>query len=313
MRSLTILGVIALSTGCAAIDSDLQYRGTLNDTPTNGVVLFEDGSAGHAAMGGTTCQIEPNGGIQNDVDVVEDAEEEILDGSKTGDGSTVLARTRGQLHIMQQDGISTNVGFDIPDTEIAHVQVPGITDARFVADGIMTLADCTVAWTDLHGEVMDSQELDVAVCTGMNGSFDVDRVSGTAFVNTDKAIYSVTKDAVTLLASSGDTYAVSQELQGLAIADAGSANLTFTNYAGEAQWTANLSGNVVDIADFGARGWVGVMTDGAEGAQLQMLDGATGAVVKSFHLPDVAEVVPSANGEVLALVLPNAVHYYNLR
>lgn len=313
MRTITLLGVVALASGCAALDSDLQYRGTLDNTVTNGVVLFEDGSGGHAAMSGTTCEIETNGGIQNDVEIIEGQDEEILDGSKDGDGSVVLARTRGQLHIMTQGSIVEDLNFNFAQPDFLHVDVPNITDAALIDDGIATLAGCEVQWLDAKGELVDANLIDLADCTGMDGTFDVDRLTGTAYVGNGDSLFAVSPDAVTELASAGDIFVVSQQLQGLALADAGSNMVRFSDLNGVEQWSAQLDGSVTDVADFGARGWIAAMVQHDAGATLQVLDAATGARVKSFTLPAAAEIVPAANGETLALVLPEAVHYYNLR
>ena len=44
-----------------------------------------------------------------------------------------------------------------------------------------------------------------------------------------------------------------------------------------------------------------------------LIDTTTGEITRQFDLPSPADMVISANGRTIAMVLPNAVHYYNLR
>lgn len=311
----TLIGALALSTGlvtgCAALDSDLQHRGSLRNIETNGLVLFEDGETGHAAMYDTTCVVDSDGAVAADVDVVSEDAEEVVDGTSTGDGSTVLARTRGELHIIHN---SLDMSGWSDDAVQTHLPVPDVIDARFTDDGVAALAGCEVRWLDTEsGAVNSTMSLADMDCEGMGQTLDVDAATGTAYVDIAGLVHAVTPDAVSPVVQ-GDLFAFSSDEVGVLAADAGQNTVRFAELDGTERWSVDLGAPVADVVDLGARGWMGVMVEmPGERGQLTILDAATGVTVKSFDLPGVADVVASANGQTIALVLPRDVHYYNLR
>jgi hypothetical protein len=311
MRATHLLGLTtlaALAGGCAAVDSDLQYRGTLN-TPTNGVVLFEDGELGHAGMAGTTCVVTPDGRVANDVDIDRDDDEEVVDGS-VHDGGVVLARTRGELHVMSRVE-DFNPG-------VAHIPVAGVTDARFTGPGAFAaLTDCAVEFFVDDGNqnwapttVMPLTDMG---CASMDPSFEIDDATGTAYVGNDSGIFAVSPDATTRLADRTDHVVYAADLGALALADSGTTQVSLVGTDGAERWSADLPGTVHDVFDLGARDAVGVMVARDGQGTLMVLEASSGEVRQQFDLPDVADVVAAANGHTLALVLDDVVHYYNLR
>lgn len=312
MRSLTLVGVLAITSGCAAVDSDLQYRGTL-DTETNGLVLFEDGESGHAAMSATTCVIDPDGGIADDVDIEGTDNEAVLDGTSDG-GDTVLARTQDALMVIAPD---RNDPFDFgngADPRIEHVaDIASVDDARLIDSGFVALADCNVHFLGADGTAVEAGLVELQGCTGMDPGFDADRATGTAYVGTDAGVVQVTPGEQILLPESADLIDFSPAASGLAIADAGDTEVRFMDLDGSLRWTTPVPGTVVDVAELGARGSVAVMLDSDGAGVLALLDVDTGALQRSFDLPGRAEIVASADGGTLALVINDAVHYYNLR
>lgn len=310
----TLVGSLAvmtsLATGCAALDSDLQYRGSLPDVETNGVVLFEDGEAGHAAMFSTTCVVDPDGGVQEDVDVVGDDSEVVLDGSRDGDGSVVLARTRDELHVISST-LDFN-GWAAADPTIGTFPVDGIVNAKLTNDGIAVATDCSMAWLGDDGLELDRVNFTDVGCTGMDPNFDVDAATGTGFVNVDGSILSITPDGAATFAE-GDLLAWSASQSGLITADNGATSVNFVEADGNVRWSTDLGAPVLGVADLGARGLVAVMVERADGGKLVTVDATTGLIDRSFDLPDTAEMVVSANGQTIAMVLQDTVHYYNLK
>lgn len=313
MRSITPLlglGALTLTVGCATVDSDLQYLGTLQKD-TNGVVMFEDGNSGHAAMSGTTCVITTSGGIEDDVDVTSTDNESVLDGTRDADGTTVLARTTGELHLLFPTDNIMNL-----DDDVRTVDVPGVQDARLTESrDIVALADCGVQWMNLDEEanLLDTSILALEGCSGMDPTFDVNPLDGTAFVTTTAGVVSVTPDGATRIADAADLleYSVSQDA--LVLANAGDSVVRLVDSTGAELWSADVGAPVFDVADLGSRDLMGVMLDHDNGAELVLLNVADGSIDRTFSLPSAATIEPSGNGQTLALVLPNAVHYYNLR
>lgn len=307
---ITVLGALALTTGlatgCAVVDSDLQHRGTLSNTETSGVVLFEDGESGHAAMYGTTCVVDPDGGIAEDVDPNAGETETVVDSSGTTGDDRVLARTAGELYVLENASVSR-----------IRYPVPGLIDARLADQGdrdlIVATTACGVNWIDVSDGIVDASiSLADVDCNGMGTSLDVDGLSGTAYVDISGAIHAVTPETVTPLAE-GDLFAYSGDELGLVTANAGSSEVRFVEADGTLRWSADLGGSITDVDDIGARGWVSAMVSHDGIGEFVVLDAATGALVKSFDLPGVADVVVSGNGQTVAMVVNSDVHYYTLR
>ena len=309
----TVLVAAAFASGCATVDSDLEYRGSLSNMQTHGVVLFEDGETGHAAMMDTTCVIDPDGGVAEDVDV-SDGEESVLDGTASSDDSHVLTRVKGELHTITTQLDTSGWSMDVPQTAQVDVGDLDVIDARFTADkGMVVLGSCELKWLDSNNLVTQAIQFHDVGCTGMDPTFDVDRASGTAFVTIDGAIQAITPDGATLLAQ-GDLFEFSPDQGGLIVGSAGASVVSFVGVDGTTLWTTDLGLNVVDVADLGARGHMAVMVEAGESAgRMIELDATTGEITRQFDLPSPADMVISANGRTIAMVLPNAVHYYNLR
>jgi len=313
----TTLVAVAFATGCATIDSDLEYRGSLPDLETNGLVLFEDGESGHAAMMDTTCVVDPDGGIAEDVDVA-DGEEEVLDGSRSGDDSRVLTRVRGELNIIESALDPSGWSVGTPTVRDINVGGDEVLDARITNDGLAVASACTITWLDSPTQGVDNyliaDQIDFSDvgCTGMDPSFDVDRATSTAFIEIDGTIHSVTPDGATALAQ-GDLFEYSQVQGGVLAAADGGTQVQFVEADGTVRWTAELANPIVDVGDLGARDRMAVMVQVGEAGRMVELDAATGEITRQFDLPSAADMVISENGHTVAMVLPNAIHYYTLR
>ncbi|MFT7521243.1 MAG: hypothetical protein ACI9MC_003394 [Kiritimatiellia bacterium] len=311
MRNLTLLGALALTAGaCSATDSDLQYRGTL-DTKTDGIALFDNGQAGHAAMHGTTCLVDPDGGVAEDIDI-EGGDDTVIDVTGDDESGSVLARTQGFLHVLAPLSVENwQVG---TDPRITHsFPVSGVTDGRIVDNGVIALGNCGVSFLDMQGEVLGVQQLDVLDCNGMGTAFSVDRSSQTAYVANAQGIASVDTYGVQLMAEGADLLVWSPDADALMASTQGSNVVRALEVDGAERWSTDIVGTVHDIADLGARGSVAIVVEHDAIGELLILDSETGLVKRSFDLPDVAEIITSANGQTIAMVLENKVHYYNLR
>jgi hypothetical protein len=309
MRSLTLVGTLVLSTACASNNSDLQYRGTL-DTETNSIVLFEGGEAGHAGMSGTTCVVTSDGGLADDVDVENDDSETVVDGSNRNGDDMVLARSGNSLVTIQR--ITDEFGFTTMGIT-GQVSAPAAVRAAFVADGLVAASSCGVDFLTSSGDLVASQSFSDLGCTGMEPAFDVDRSTSTVYLSSGANAVAVHPNGVTALAGAGDLMTLVSADGALAFADRGANEVRFVGLDGVTRWTAQLPGPVVDLEDMADRGTVAVMVDLGNAGQMVLLDTATGLVERSFALPATAEMFMAANGEVVALQLPDEVHYYTIR
>lgn len=302
----TALSAIALS-GCGVLDSDLQHRGTLNES-VDGVVMFEDGDLGHAGMRGTTCGVTPDGGLTTDVDVEDTEEETVVDGTTNGDGAVVLTRTRNEIQVIHDSVVGS---FD--DPTIDRIDVQGVVNAKLAGEQIVTVDGCNVSWMDFSGAIEDRVTLDDTQCMGMGSVLDVDVNNATAYISVDGQVASVTASGMTILGQ-GDMLSFSALEDGVLAANLEQPGIRFLGSDGSVRWERGTVDNVVSIHELGARGWMAALTESSTGAgRLMILDAWTGDLVKEFDLPGRAEIEASGNGETIALVVDRAVHYYRLR
>ncbi|TVQ91118.1 MAG: hypothetical protein EA397_11530 [Deltaproteobacteria bacterium] len=307
MRFISLTALTGLAVGCGASDADLVYRGTLN-ADTNGVVIYEDGRTGHAAMLGTTCAIDTSGGVADDVNIDGTSEDQVLDGSQDGDGSVVLARTQDFLHIISGTQTSWSWG---PNLAVTHnTAAPGVTDGAMTHDGVVAWADCTVSWFDRDMNLLDSA---VAPLDDCNATFAADFETGETFLANQTEIVRVTRDGADIFSDRADLMVFSPNASALVVADLGDSEVRALNLDGSLRWSTAVRGAVTDIEDLGRRGQVAVMLDHGDEGQLVLLDAETGDFLRDFSLPSSAEVVASRGGSTLGMVVDNVVHFYNLR
>lgn len=307
MRTISLTALMALAVGCVGTDAELVYRGTL-DTNTNGVVIYEDGRTGHAAMLGTTCAIDTSGGVADDVNIDGSSEDQVLDGTQGDDGSVVLARTRNHLHIISGSEASWTWG---PTLAVTHdVEVEGVSDGALTETGVVAWGNCEVTWFDHDMIVTDSAVAPVQDC---NAQFAADFSSGAAFVASQGEIARITPDSTELFTERADLMAFSPNASALFIAESGSTEVRALEIDGTLRWSATVDGSITGIEDLGRRGQLAVMVANGDDGLLVILDSETGATLRDFSLPSPAEVVASRGGSTLGMVVPNAVHFYNLR
>lgn len=303
----TLAGLAALATGCGASSGDLAYQGTL-DTETNGVILFEDGSTGHAGMSGTTCSITSNGTIEVDVDVTDSRDERILDGSRDDDGSVVLARTQNTLYVIESVETGWSAGLALEIT--SDVNVDNIVDAAITDEGAVAWGDCTVTWFDQDMGVTGTTNVPFESCSG---SLVTDRATSTAFVTSGSEVAIADPSGVDFLSESGDLISFSASTASVLIAQSGSSDVQAVDIDGSSRWSTTVNGEIVQIADLGDRGEVAVMVNTGSAGSLVLLDSETGVETRSFPLPSTADMVVSGDGSTLGMVVPDAVHFYTLR
>lgn len=303
----TILPVLFVCTfgaaGCAPGDAgDFQYRSTFS-TRTDGLILHEDGRAGHAGMYGTNCPFDTRtASVTGDYDLPGEGED-IQDGEPTDLGEiTVVAVIPGIVHVLDKTGgVYTHVPLEVPD----------VTDARLTVDGVVGLTpECALSWVGFDGEVRHA--LSVPGCEG--GDLEVDPLTGTALLASPTGSALFDGRLRTELPWAADLVAWDDPSEVFYVARRGESWLAAVDRHGVEQWTADLAGPVGAIDDAGGVGAVAAIVELPSGRGLvEFRDGATGEVTKVGETPSTAEDLSVAgNGSVIALVRPEQAFFFDI-
>lgn len=290
MRVLAVGLALLVATGCTANQVGVQHTAQL-ETRARGLALLDDQDAAQVGMSGNTCEVQTtSGAIGADTDVAPAEEDNVRDAVGT---NTVVV---GQAGVYVIDG--SGWGYE------PAVNLPGVVDAR-LTEGLDVVAvqdDGTVSW---NGQ-------DPVAGNGVTG-MALDRATGTAFVVNGGEVTSVTPEGATQLAQGQyDLVAFDPATEAVYVAQLGGSEVRALEVTGAQRWAADLGGAITSIDDMGAQGSVMVMMeiDGGFG-ELVVLDGRSGEQLSSITTPSAAdEVQVGNNGESMALVLPNEVHFF---
>lgn len=304
MRLFSTLTAAVALVGCAPGDaSDFEYRATFS-TQTRGIVLHDDGDAGHAGMYGTNCPFETkNGTVTGDYDLPDEGEE-IQDSETTELGEiTVIALIPGTVHVLDKTGGSyTHVPID----------APGATEARLVRDGIVTLAaDCSVRHVGLDGVERHAERLPWA-CD--RAGVEVDPVGGLGLVATPEGSALIDAAGSQLLDVTGDLVAWDAVARVFYVATRGQPGVTAVEPDGRVRWSVDTSGPVGALDDAGNRGMAAVALgrDDSRGG-LALHDGENGDLLKTGTTPSVAsDLSVSGDGLVIALIRPEQSFFFDI-
>jgi hypothetical protein len=301
--------LLVVLSGCQQESATFAHRGELN-VQARGLSLYEDGESGSAGMWGTTCDFETkSGSTTNDWDYPGE-QDEVLDASTTAIGTNaVLVTTPGGLFITRP--------FDFP--EQIRVRLPGVIDGQFIDGGIAVLRDsprggCTVSWRNETEATVVNTSVPDELCDAQNPSIAVDADSGLVVVGTGEQGAVVTDDDLVLVDGLGDLVAWDPYTDTIYSSNKGSDLVSGYKLDGTAVWSTPVSGAVLSLDSMGAAESVLVMLEKPDrSGELVILDGYTGIEQTTVPTPSAAqEIDVSDNGTVLALVLPDTTHFYDL-
>lgn len=284
---------LALLAGCTGPpDLYLSHMSTM-ESETRGVVLYDDGQRGHAAMWDTTCEFDTlNGWLIEDHDLPTDTE--IIQDQFEG---TALARSDLGIHMI----------FDREDIELG-----GVLETRLLEDGgVLTLRRkgelCRVDIGDRTVEV------DTALCTDLT-SVSTDRVE-TLYVATGDALYGVDETGAQLFASDIDLVVHDRSNDRIYVAQLGGETLTGLDSKGVEQWSVTTDGPITSLEHMGRRGMALVMVEDLSTGRgaMQLFEGISGEEVVRHDTPSGdGDLTVSDDGTTLAVTIPGEVHFYDV-
>jgi hypothetical protein len=303
MRPLGLLLVIL--GGCTAQETDtFEHRSELY-IQARGLALYEDGESGSAGMWETTCEFDTERGeTTTDIDAPGE-KDEILDASSTSlDQPAILIATPA----------GTYLGFPEQVDEPHELRVTDVIDANFVDQGIVTLANpgsCQVHWGD--SDTVTTIAIPEDYCEAPGVGIDSDFSSGLVVISTDDDGAIVTPEQVITIEGLGDLVAWDHYTQTIYAAHSGTSQVRGHGADGGLLWETEVEGAVVSLDDMGPRQAAMVMIGEDDGSGIMaILDGYTGELVSSTPTPSSAKIQVSDNGKVLAAILPDIVHFYDI-
>ncbi len=289
MRSMVLL----LVTGCT-METELRYLSTV-PTEVNGLVFSEDGVEAYVAMQGTTCTIETAWGCPvADVDLPTE-EEKIVDHHQ---GRTLAVSARG-VHQLVEGAWKRSA-----DLEVERVHL-----ARFGRDELLVVreAGASCVFQVGHGA---SIVLEPDWCAEGRATA-VDRASDTLWMADGVRVARVSPDGAWAFPAREDLLDHDPATGLLYLATSGSRQLRAVDAGGNTAWKTYTRGPISSIATRGGRADLLVLQwDGPVGL-LERRDGMSGRLLDSYPLPGAdGELVVSANGVGIAIVVDGAVHHY---
>ena len=292
MRVLSVGLALLVATGCTADSVGRQHPAQL-ETRAKGLALLDDQDSAQVGMSGNTCQVQTtSGAIGNDVDVAPGEDDNVKDA--VGTDSVIVGQ--GGAYVLDGSGFG---GYT------PAVNLPGLTDARLTeGHDIVAVSDIgTVTWNGAD-----------AVTTSGASDFAIDRITGDAFVVDGFGVTAVTRDGGSVTTEGAfDMVAYDPATNAIYVAAFGGSEVRALEVNGNQRWAAELGGTITSLDDMGAAGAVAVMTQVDGGGELIVLDGRSGEQLSDVATPSAAdEVLVGNNGESMALVLPNEVHFFSI-
>lgn len=302
MRSLLAWLPCSLIACGAPDDAAFTYRSTLQQS-TRGLVLHEGGEDGHAGMFGTNCPFETRRGrVTGDADLPDEGEE-VQDGGESALGpETVVAVIPGVVHLLEK---STG------DYVIDSRPWDGVVGARLVGDGLVgllqRLGGCAVGWRPEGGPAL---EVEVGDCDPR--SFDASP-AGEVVLGGDP-VRIVTREGTVDAGTDGRLVAFDDALGLIYVARAGGSELTGLEPDGSLRWATPIAGAIRSLAAAGRPGAAVLSVERPDGSGAVLwVDGRDGAQVGEVVTPSAApSVAASPDGRVVALVLPDETHFYEV-
>ena len=291
-RSLIAL---ALLTACTGSDTlHLNHMSTMQ-SQTRGVVLYDDGQRGHAAMQWTTCEFDTlNGWLISDHDLPTETEvvQDQLD-------NVVLGRSDEGVHFVQD-----------PDRDLSLART---VQARLQDDGTAAI----LRHDAVDGCVADFGDQVVPVGQALcqeDARVDTDR-DGTLYVATGQKLVAVSRDGTTTLDDGVDLVVYDRSVDMVYTTRSGDTELRGLDTSGTVQWRAETLGPIHALSHMGRRGLALVMVedpDTGHGA-LQAYEGYSGELMVHHQTPTGdGEITVSEDGTTLAVTLPNEVYFYDV-
>jgi len=294
MRPILLSTLFAIAaTGCQPSALTLTHMSTL-DSQTRGVVLYDDGQRGHAAMWETTCEFDTlNGWLISDHDLP--TQDEVI--QDTFDGQ-VIGRSDQGAHIVQDRGR------DVVQT--------GVVASRLLERGVVTVydkgGDCRVSFREGPAVSVPDEACDLS-----NG-FDTDR-EGRVFIGTATGTLSVDAEGSTEIDGPND-FVVYDRATGLTyVARHGGTEVRALTKHGDIRWSYETDGGITAMDDMGRRGMVMVMTAvaGSSGGEIIILEGHSGERVTEHSTPSSeVDLTVSEDGTTMAAVLKDQVFFYDV-
>ena len=266
---------------------------------TSGVVLHGESGQATAGMADQVCTVQTTGnnaGVLVDYDFTDEREyvDDLLDGA-------VLARSPGNLHFI--DGL---VDFD------ETISAPGVRIARLSESGVVFLSDddgCAVVWQTT--ETATPVAIDDDYCAD-GVAFDIDPLEGIAYLAGPAvpAVLQVTPEGSTELNINGEFIAV-DPLDGTLYVGEKQAVSAFD--AGNLSWEAEVKGELLSVATYGAGGAVIIGTKLTNGhGWIDVFDNADGQSIDGQSIPEGGEVLSSDDGEMVVVVLDDEAQFFTV-
>ncbi len=304
--SLVLIALGMAMSGCEGeFDGEFRHRSSLQRT-TNGLVLHDDGGAGHAGMMSTNCPFETDFGLVTGDYQLPGDDEEVQDvGSHVLGPNSILAVQPGAIYVLNKV-----TGDYLTDS----VEIDGAVAGRFFDEGIVALVagekGCFVDWIDDDGNV-DSSASDG--CSP--GSFDVDPQTGTAYLGgSDGTLEIVTPDGSFDAETGGDLVAWDPKAEVTYVATLDGDVVVGIEPDGSTRWSTSLDGSVKVLESAGRRGAAAVMLEKADGSGLLVyLDGWTGDEITKLETPSAANALTaSGDGSTIGMVLEDETHFFGV-
>lgn len=299
--------------GCANPDSvALEHRAEL-DVQARGVQLSENGRSSHVGMFSTTCEVSTQYAMIGD-DFDYDSEQDVVVDltERPGVGLTAIVITPGKVNVTTPDLFNWSTSYDVLGVVDAR-----ITDEGFVAAVVPPVAGsaCGLTWFDTSGQPVASVASLGVECTA-DTSITTDATTGTTWVSTADGVVRVTRDG-SLLAIDGAAFAKvvwDSSAEVLYVGGLGADTLHGFEFDGAQRWSAELAGGITALASMGTSGSAAVSIELADGSgEFVVVNGVTGEVGADLPTPSAAQALDvSGDGNVLAVTLASAVHYFDI-
>ncbi|MCB9674931.1 MAG: hypothetical protein H6737_07435 [Alphaproteobacteria bacterium] len=296
--------------GCASPDSvALEHRSELS-AQTRGVQLNDDGRMSNVGMFGTTCQVTTEFAMMQDDFDYESETDTVVDAHVVpGQGFTAVVITPGKVNVTTPNAWPLSVTFE----------ATGVLDAAIAGEGFVAIqaplqaSDCNVVWYDATGQIVSS-----ATTLGIECDEQSDMATdqaGNTWVSTDSGVFRVQPDGSVLAVddTANARLAWDADADALYLAALGSSSVRALELDGALRWEVALGGEITALAHMGSEANAAVSISTSSGGELVVIDGLTGEIEADLPTPSSADALDvSGNGRVLAVTLPNSVHYFDI-
>jgi len=300
MSRFTVVAVMLLgATGCGS-KNQLHFEERSNlESRTTSVLLYDNGFVGQGTMNEQSCQFDAmNGFIIADYDLP--TGEELMQDVR---GQVAIARTVEGIHVIDQAGWDR--ANDIPLDGVKHV--------RMTEDGVASLIagedGCRLDWR--NDDSVQTVGLEASACEAPG--FAVDPFTKQVWVaGNDGVVTAEPGGQPRSLPVQGDLVAFDEITGNVYVAQSGDLAITTVSPSGDVQFTIEAGGPVHSLTDMGARGATVAVVNGNSGVDVEVFDGIDGDQIADYPLPDIADVVVSADASTLALVTADTVYFYDV-